>query len=454
MWYIASSVIAKGVGALSTPIFTRLLTPEEYGLYPLYNTWLSIISVIVTLELTGGVIYRGLQKYSDRKDELISAAFGLFLTIFLPICTLYFAFSRIINAISGLNTFIFTLMIVQIFFGTVVAFYSAKARYEYDYKSATFINLTSAFAIPFNSVALILLVKIKSEARIISSVLVLSVIGVFALYHIMKRSKALFDREIWGFLLKFNLPLLPHYLSLSLILRIGEVIIGRTFGTDFLGKYSVAVSIGMALTVVTGGLLSALSPWLLRKMHSGETGRIRELLLLIVRLLCVLCLLVLAASPELIFILTPPEFHSALPAVYPLALSIIPLFLSNALTSAGMYYDKSYLSAMPSVVSAAVSVALSLLILPKVDYRFAAVFVLVSYLIFAILSALVYKRLSGELPINVKDTFISFILTLLYAVPIFLFRGVILSRVVLSLPLLPVLFVLGKRTYPVIKERG
>ena len=454
MWYVATSVIAKGISALSTPIFTRLLTPAEFGLYPLYNTWMSIISVIVTLELTGGVIYRGLQKYSDKKDVFLSTSFGLFLTVFLPFCTFYFAFNSVINSISGLSTFIFVLMMAQIFANTVIAFYSAKARYEYNYKSVALINLVSAFAIPFTSIAFILLGKFKSEARIISSALVLTVIGAFALYGILKKSGTLFNKEIWGYLLKFCLPLLPHYLSLSLIMRVTEITIGKKFGTDSLGKYSVAVSVGMALTVVTSGVLSALSPWLLRKIQAKETVKIRELLLLIVKGLCVLCLLVLAIAPEVIFILTPPDFRPALPAVYPLALSIIPQFLSSALTSAGMYYDKSYLCAVPSVISAAMSVALSLLLLPKIDYRFGAVFVLVAYLLFAILSTLVYKRLSGELPIDVKGTLTSFLLTLLYAVPIFIFRNVLLSRTVLVLPLLPLLFILGKRGYLAIKEQS
>ena len=95
LWHISSSILARGIGVAVTPIFTRLLTPEEYGLYPLYNTWIGIISVIITLELTGAVIYRGLQKFSEKKDEFISVTLGLFLTVFIGFCTLYFAFSSI-----------------------------------------------------------------------------------------------------------------------------------------------------------------------------------------------------------------------------------------------------------------------------------------------------------------------------------------------------------------------
>ena len=453
IWYTVSAVVARGIGALSTPIFTRLLTPEEYGLYPLYNTWLAVAAVILTLELTGGGIYRGLQKFENNKDDFLSSAFGLFLCVFITFCALYFALVKIINPITGLSTFITSLMLIEIFANTVISFYSARARYEYRYKSATILNLIGALGAPLIAIALIFLTNFRSEARIIGSSLVLSVIGIFALYKILTSSHSLYKKEVWGFLLKFNLPLLPHYLAMSLILRISDIVIGRSFGTDALGKYSVATSLGMALTVVTGGVLSALSPWLLRKIRAGEENEIRDLLFLVTKGLCVLSLLVLAAAPELLSVLTPPAFHSVLVAVFPLALSVIPIFLSNALTSAQMYFEKSYITAPPSLVSAAVSITLAVFLLPKVDYRFAAVFVLISYLILAALNTLVYKRLSGELPINVKPTLIAFLLTALYSVPLLLFRGVILSRIVLALPLLPVLYILGKQAYEKIKER-
>ncbi len=452
VWYVVSSVIARGIGALSTPIFTRLLTPEEYGLYPLYSTWLGVAGVVLTLELTGGVVYRGLQKYENNKSEFISSAFGLFLSIFISFCALYFAFNGTINSITGLSTFITSLMMLEIFANTSIAFYTARSRFEYRYKSVAALNLISALGIPFISILFILLTELKSEARILGSCIALSLVGVFALYKTVKDSRVLFNKDIWAFLLKFNLPLLPHYIATSLIIRVGEITIGKSFGTEALGKYSVAMSLGMALTVVTGGVMSALSPWLLRKIRAKEGERVRDLLLLLTKGLCLLCLVLLAAAPEALVILAPPAFRSALPAVYPLALSVIPIFLSNALTSAQMYFDRSAITALPSIATAAVSIALSLILLPRIDYRFVSVFVLISYALLTLLSGMVYKRLSGERPLHVKETLTAFTLTLGYAALLFLFRDVLLSRIILALPLLPSLFVLGRQALGKIKE--
>ena len=56
VWYIGSGALARAIGALSVPIYTRLLTPSEYGLFPLYTSWVGVLSVLVTLEITGAAI--------------------------------------------------------------------------------------------------------------------------------------------------------------------------------------------------------------------------------------------------------------------------------------------------------------------------------------------------------------------------------------------------------------
>ena len=77
VWYTVCGVIERGVGFIFTPIFTRALTPEEYGLYPLYVSFMSLFTIVITLELSGNIIYRGLSKYRGREDEFISSTLGI-----------------------------------------------------------------------------------------------------------------------------------------------------------------------------------------------------------------------------------------------------------------------------------------------------------------------------------------------------------------------------------------
>ena len=374
------------------------------------------------------------------------------MSVFLAICSLYFAFSGFINNITGLSTATSTFMIAQIFASAVIGFYTDRARFEYRYKSVALINVVSAMGAPLLSILLILLTPLRGEARIIGTSLTLLICALPILYIILKRSGVLFDREIWSFLLRFNIPLLPHYLAMSLILRIGEITVGRVYGQDALGRYSVALSVGMSLTMISGGLLSALSPWMLRKIKSGNMEKIRDFLLTLTKAMALVCLMLLAFAPEAIMILTPTTFHEALPAVYPLALCVIPTFLAGALTAGEMYYEKSGITALPSIIAAIISCALSLFLLPRIDYRFSGLFALLSYSALAVFGTLIFRRMSGNTPIHVKKSITVFALTLGYALLLFLFRGVLASRILLAIPLIPTILVLAKRIYSEIRE--
>ena len=64
---------------------------------------------------------------------------------------------------------------------------------------------------------------------------------------------------------------------------------------------------------------------------------------------------------------------------------------------------------------------------------------LVSYTVLAALNIAVFTRLSEAPPIHVTKTLAVFLVTCAYAALLFTFREVILSRFLLTLPLLPIL---------------
>ena len=452
MWYVASSAIARMIGALGTPIFTRLLTADEYGLYPLYNTWLGVLSVLITLEIGGAIMYRGLQRYGDRADEFVSAALGIILMIFSGFCILYFAFHRLFNIITTLTPPTTLLMLTQILASATLSLYTAKARFEYRYKAVALLNILTAIATPSVAVLLIQVLGIRAESRVISSALTLSTIALPILLSTVKKSKMLYSREIWSYLLRKSLPLLPHYFAMTMILKAGEIALSRIHGAESLGKFSVALSLGMSVTVVSSGVMSALSPWMLRRVRTKEIDRVRELLLLITKLICLACLGLCAIAPEAIALFASPAYRTALPAVYPLALSVIPTFLSGALMSGAVYFERSDISALPSIAAASLSTLLALTVLPRTDYTALGITTLAAYTLLAAINVIVFTRLAKQSPIDVKATALLFTATCGYAALLFALHASLPLRIILAIPLAPALYKIGKEALGKIRE--
>ena len=453
LWYIISGAVARSVGVVGTPLFTRLLTPEEYGLYPLFNTWLGVVTVLATLELTGGFIYRGLLRYEDKKDEFLSAAASLMLLAFSGVSVIYFIFRNQINSVTRLSTGVSLLLLLQVLSNAILAFYSAGARYRYKYKSVALINILSALLNPIISVGIINLTPIRAEARIIGGVVVGLAVAIPLGCLIFLRGRRLYSREIWGYLLRHSLPLLPHYLSMSVILRAGEIWVGRIYGQGPLGKYSVAMSLGLSMTMITGGVLSALSPWMMRKLGSGRDDEISSLLLSLCRGVGMCALIILSVAPEALAVITPPDYHDAIGAVYPLALTVIPMFLSGAVLAGQMYYEKSGAAALPSVIAAMVSMGLSALLLPYLPYTAAGIFSLIAYLVLAILNLFGYKRVAGRFPVDLGAVARTLLLVSVYALLLYFMREVLISRILLAIPILPPLVILAIDIWKRIKEK-
>ena len=73
VWFTFCNLLQKGITMISMPIFTRLLTTEQYGEFTVYQSWYSIINIIVTFNLSGNLILNGMSKYENRRNEFISS---------------------------------------------------------------------------------------------------------------------------------------------------------------------------------------------------------------------------------------------------------------------------------------------------------------------------------------------------------------------------------------------
>ena len=73
LYYTMASIISKGALLAFTPVFTRILSPDEYGIYSLYSSWMGIFTVIETLEISGNLFYAGLGKDEDKDSYLLSS---------------------------------------------------------------------------------------------------------------------------------------------------------------------------------------------------------------------------------------------------------------------------------------------------------------------------------------------------------------------------------------------
>ena len=95
----------------------------------------------------------------------------------------------------------------------------------------------------------------------------------------MIKGKTFYDKEYWIFALKFNIPLIPHYLSLIILGQSDRIMVQKMCGDGDAGVYGFGYQIASVMTVLIGSINGARVPWTYEQLRD-KTYIISELFLL------------------------------------------------------------------------------------------------------------------------------------------------------------------------------
>ena len=70
LWFTICSFLQKGISFITVPIFTRLMSTEEYGTYTVYLSWLQILTIMTSLYLFNGVYDNAMAKYEKQRASV------------------------------------------------------------------------------------------------------------------------------------------------------------------------------------------------------------------------------------------------------------------------------------------------------------------------------------------------------------------------------------------------
>ena len=203
IWYTVSNLISRASGFIFTPIFTRILTPEEYGVYPMYLSVMGIFTVITTLELSGNTFYKGIDKFGE---DFTSSVFGLECILFVFAFISYALLGKIVNSLTGLGFLLTTSLLIQVFFTAIEGLYFAKKRYNGDYMPVTCINSLTGVSTPITALVFIKLGG-GGEARIVAPLIVSAVASLTIIPRLYRKGYFVSFKK-WKYALKLSIPML------------------------------------------------------------------------------------------------------------------------------------------------------------------------------------------------------------------------------------------------------
>lgn len=383
LWFTICSVLQKGITLMSTPIFTRLLTTEQYGVYSVYQSWYSIISIFATLNLSAGVLFNGLTKFKDDRDRLISSFMGLSSTVTFGLFLIYICALDFWNNLFNMSTLFMSAMFIELLVVPAYAFWAVKQRYDYKYKTIIILTLLVALGSPVLGIISVLATEYKAEARVLSYVSIQIIQGLFFYIYNMSKGKKFYVKEYWKYALKFNLPLIPHYLSMTLLNQADRIMIANMIGKDAAAIYSVAYQISMMMTIVTNAINNSFVPYTYKQMKERKYGDLKRVSNLLIIMIGIACIIAMIFGPEVIRFFAAKEYYNAIWIIPPVAASVYFIFLYSLFANIEFYYEKTKYVMIASCGGAVINIILNFILIPIFGYFAAGYTTLFCYILFS-----------------------------------------------------------------------
>lgn len=384
LWFLICSFLQKGISTVTTPIFTRIMNTTEYGQYNVFNSWLSIASIFVSLSLTGGVYAQGLVKFEKDRNVFTSSLQGLTLLLVAVWMVIYFIFHDFWNQLFTLSSVQMVAMLVIIWTTAVFSFWSTEQRVNYKYKALVAITLVVSLAKPIVGIFCVSVTNDKVSARILGIALV-ELIGYAWLFFIqVKRGEVLFSKKYWVYALSFNLPLVPHYLSQTVLNSADRIMIRDLVGPSDAGIYSLAYSISLLMLLFNTALMQTINPWIYRKIKDKSIKDISSVAYSTLMALACLNLLLIVLAPEVVAIFAPPTYYDAIYVIPPVAMSGYFMYMYDLFAKFAFYYEKTKFVMIASVTGAILNIILNFIFIRLFGYRAAGYTTLACYMIYSI----------------------------------------------------------------------
>ena len=404
-WFLICSVLQKGISIITTPIFTRLLTSQEYGKFNVFLSWQGIITAIVILTLPWGVVEQGLIKYSGKRYEFTSAPLGLMTSLSAGWLILYLLFNDFWNGILSLSTVQMIGLFSIMWSSSVFTFWSINQRIDYKYKRLVLLTLGVSVLKPLLGIYLVTRFDDKVTARILGLAGVEMAAFLALFVKMMTKGKVFYSRAIWKYALEFNIPLIPHYLAQRILNSSDRIMIERMCNAGDAGIYSLAYSLAMIMVIVNQAIQSALNPWIYKKIKEDKASELNIVVYPALLIVASVNLLLISLAPEAVRIFAPREYYNAIWVVPPVAMSVFFMFMYGFFANFEFYYEKTKLMSFATCLGAVLNVFLNYIFLKKFGYYAAGYTTLLCYILYTLCHFLIMRNICQQNNMNSKIIF-------------------------------------------------
>ena len=398
IWYTICNFFQKGISFIVVPIYIRLLSTAEYGEWSVFQSWANILIIFASLNLYCGVYTKALvdMPNSKMRDEYTSSMQGLGTLTTFVLMVIYFITQDWFNRIIGLNSALMLLLFLYFIVYPALSFWGTRQRVEYKYKPMVIVTILISIMTPVASIMLLQYTYLRAKALILGYLIVQCSIGIVFYINYFLKGKCFYNKEYWRYALKFNIPLIPHYLSLIVLGQSDRIMIKHYCGESAAGIYSFAYQIAAAINVLLLAINGSRIPWTYEQLKRRSFERLEKITNGLVLMIACITLMMSLLSPELIGFIGTSDYKIAVYVIPIVTLGIYFTFVYDLYASIEFYYGATKYVMYASVMGALLNIILNAIFIPMFGFISAAYTTLICYIVFMLMHYFFSKKVMME----------------------------------------------------------
>lgn len=382
--YIVGDVLVQAMALILLPLYTRVLTPDAYGILGLVNTVQRILVSVMSLGIAAAITRFYYDSNSDtERRQLIGAIWQGWLLILVTLAILL----ELLGFLFGDYLF------VQISFRPYLelALWIAALRALADIPRAVMrvrgqAGLFSIFSISNFGLSLILIIyfMVILEQGVVGSlkgqVIGALIIGIFYLTFMASATQWTWEFTYLKQALIFGLPLVPHLLASWVLNFADRWVLERYVSLQEIGIYTLAYQFGLMMSMILSSINRAWGPFFFEKAQQAEGRAILVRLVTYYAFLIIFISLAISLlSQPIISLIADLEYHIAFHYVPIIAAGYLMLGLYFIASNAIFFTKQTKYLPFITGGAAIVNVGANLLLTPKFGVMGAAISTFIGY---------------------------------------------------------------------------
>lgn len=390
IWYTISNIFVKGVVFITTPIFTRLLTKAEYGVFCNFTSWESIFVILLTLDFSASIA-RAKYDYDGQINSYISTILlaSNIVTLFSYIAVEFYI--DFFEELLALDKKYIRLLFLNLFFAPAFSYLQNKYRLFQEYKSFVFFSLLSVLSQIGVSLLFVYALPDKLLGRLLGYVMPLSFVNFILWMLVLYKGKS-FNWDYIKYAGIISLPLIPHALSNILLGNSDRIMIMKYCGAEETALYSLAYQLSMLANIIWVSMNQAWAPWLYDNINMGNYNAINKNSKIYLGIFCIIVIYALLFTPELLLIMGGEKYYEAKYLMPPIILSCAFQFVYGMYVNLEIYKKQTFMISIGTISATIINILLNYLLIPVLGYQIAAYTTLIGYCMLFVFHYYIVKK--------------------------------------------------------------